>query len=83
MTAIAITDKNAAVFDATVTLVAEVGMASLEVSQLLKVGRGAVIELDKLVEGDILLKIENRLFATGSLENYGDAFAIKISQIIP
>ena len=52
-----------AVYDIPVQLSAVLGRANMQVSQLLKLGRGAVIELDRKVGEAIDIYVNNRLVA--------------------
>ena len=52
-----------AVYDIPVQVSAVLGKASMQVSQLLKLGRGAVVELDRKVGEAIDIYVNNRLVA--------------------
>ena len=56
-----------AVYDIPVQLSAVLGKASMQVSQLLKLGRGAVVELDRKVGEAIDIYVNNRLVARGEV----------------
>lgn len=56
-----------AVYDVPVTVSAVLGHASMQVSQLLKLGRGAVIELDRRVGEAIEIYVNDRLVARGEV----------------
>ncbi|NHN89401.1 flagellar motor switch protein FliN [Acetobacter conturbans] len=56
-----------AVYDIPVTVSAVLGHATMQVSQLLKLGRGAVVELDKKVGEAIDIYVNNRLIARGEV----------------
>lgn len=56
-----------AVYDISVTMSAVLGKANMQVSQLLKLGRGAVVELDRTVGEPIDIYINNRLVARGEV----------------
>ena len=64
-------DKTAAdlapVFDVPVNISAVLGRTSLSVSQLLKLGPGAVLELDRKVGEAIDIYVNNRLVARGEV----------------
>src|SRR5271155_2163189 len=53
-----------AVFDVPVTVSAVLGKSSMEVSNLLKLGRGAVVELDRKVGEAIDIYVNDRLGIT-------------------
>src|SRR5258706_11575215 len=54
-----------AVYDIPVQVSAVLGRATMQVSQLLKLGRGAVVELDRKVGEAIDVYLNNRLGARG------------------
>ena len=56
-----------AVYDIPVTVSAVLGNATMQVSQLLKLGRGAVIELDRKLGEAIDIYVNNRLVARGEV----------------
>lgn len=56
-----------AIYDVPVDVSAILGHASLHVSQLLKLGRGAIIELDRKVGEAIDIYVNNRLVARGEI----------------
>ena len=54
-----------AVYDIPVTVSAVLGKTTMQVSQLLKLGRGAVVELDRKLGEAIDIYVNNRLVARG------------------
>ncbi len=56
-----------AVYDISVTVSAVLGKATMQVSQLLKLGRGAVVELDRKLGEAIDIYVNNRLVARGEV----------------
>ncbi len=56
-----------AIYDVPVQVSAVLGRASLHVNQLLKLGRGAIIELDRKVGEAIDIYVNNRLVARGEI----------------
>ena len=56
-----------AVYDIPVQVSAVLGKTTMQVSQLLKLGRGAVIELDRKVGEAIDIYVNNRLVARGEV----------------
>lgn len=56
-----------AVYDVPVTVSAVLGRATMQVSQLLKLGRGAVVELDRKLGEAIDIYVNNRLVARGEV----------------
>jgi flagellar motor switch protein FliN/FliY len=56
-----------AVYDIPVTVSAVLGRTTMQVSQLLKLGRGAVVELDRRLGEAIDIYVNNRLVARGEV----------------
>jgi flagellar motor switch protein FliN/FliY len=56
-----------AVYDIPVTVSAVLGKATMQVNQLLKLGRGAVVELDRKLGEAIEIYVNNRLVARGEV----------------
>ncbi len=56
-----------AVYDIPVTVSAVLGKSTMQVSQLLKLGRGAVVELDRKLGEAIDIYVNNRLVARGEV----------------
>ena len=55
------------------------GKPSMPIYQLLKMGRGAVIELEATVEDDAWIYANNRLIARGEAVIVGDHIAVSIT----
>ena len=59
------------------------GHARLPISQLLKFGRGSVIELDKRIGEPVEVVINDRLVARGDLVKLGDArIGVSLTEIV-
>ncbi|RFD21536.1 flagellar motor switch protein FliN [Komagataeibacter melaceti] len=56
-----------AVYDIPVKITAVIGTATMPVSQLLRLGRGAVVELDKKLGEAVDIYANNRLIARGEV----------------
>ena len=56
-----------AVYEIPVTVSAVLGKATMQVNQLLKLGRGAVVELDRKLGEAIDIYVNNRLVARGEV----------------
>ena len=56
-----------AVYDIPVQVSAVLGRATLQVSQLLRLGRGAVVELDRKLGEAVDIYVNNRLVARGEV----------------
>ena len=75
-------DENGALMDVNVDIVAVLGTAELKISQILQLGRGAVVELERLVGEPVELRAEGRLVAKGEVIVTDDKLAIQITQVI-
>src|ERR1700690_564875 len=71
-----------AVFDVPVTVSAVLGKSAMEVSQLLKLGRGAIVELDRKVGEAIDIYVNNRLVARGEVVLVEDRLGVTMTEII-
>ena len=71
-----------AVYDIPVQVSAVLGKSSMQVSQLLKLGRGAIVELDRKVGEAIDIYVNNRLVARGEVVVVEDRLGITMTEII-
>ena len=70
------------VYDIPVQVTVVLGRANMLVNQLLKLGRGAVIELDKKVGEPIDIFVNNRLVARGEVVVVEDRIGVTMTEII-
>jgi len=75
-------DRLSAVYDIPVQLAAVLGKTSMPVNQLLRLGRGAVVELDRKVGEPIDIYVNNRLVARGEVLVVDDHLGITMTEII-
>ncbi len=71
-----------AVYDVPVEVTAVLGTATMKVSQLLKLGRRAVVQLDRMVGESIDLHANNRLIARGEVVVIDDRLGVTMTEII-
>lgn len=71
-----------AVFDVPVNVSAILGKTDMEVSELLRLGRGAVVELDRKVGEAIDIYVNNRLVARGEVVVVEDRLGVTMTEII-
>jgi len=71
-----------AVYDIPVQVFAVLGKTQMQVSQLLKLGRGAVVELDRKVGEAIDIYVNNRLVARGEVVVVEDRLGVTMTEII-
>ena len=71
-----------AIYDIPVQISAVLGRSTMQVSQLLKLGRGAVVELDRKVGEAIDIYVNNRLVARGEVVVVDDQLGVTMTEII-
>lgn len=71
-----------AVYDIPVQISAVLGRTEMQVSQLLKLGRGAVVELDRKVGEPVDIYVNNRLIARGEVVIVEDKIGVTMTEII-
>jgi flagellar motor switch protein FliN/FliY len=71
-----------AVFDVPVTVSAVLGKSGMEVSQLLKLGKGTIVELDRKVGEAIDIYVNDRLVARGEVVLVEDRLGVTMTEII-
>ena len=70
------------VMDIPVSLSVELGQTQLEVRDVLALGAGSVIELNKLQEEPVDIRINGRLIARGEIVLVKNNLAVKITELI-
>ncbi|MDC7676242.1 flagellar motor switch protein FliN [Asticcacaulis machinosus] len=79
-------DKTAAdlapVFDVPVNISAVLGKSYMSVSQLLKLGQGSILELDRKVGEAIDIYVNNRLVARGEVVVVDERLGVTMTEII-
>ena len=71
-----------AIHDVNVDVYAVLGRSTMLVSQLLKVGRGAIIELDQKTSDPIEILVNSELVARGEIVTVDDNLGITITEIV-
>jgi flagellar motor switch protein FliN/FliY len=71
-----------AVFDVPVQVSAVLGRAKMEVGELLKLGPGTVLELDRKVGEAIDIYVNNRLVARGEVVLVEDKLGVTMTEVI-
>lgn len=77
-----ITKELEAIYDIPVQISAVLGKSTMQVNQLLKLGRGAVVELDRRVGEAIDIYVNNRLVARGEVVVVEDRLGVTMTEII-
>jgi flagellar motor switch protein FliN/FliY len=76
------TGRMPAIHEVSLEAYAILGTASMPVSQLLRMGRGAVVELDTGLGDEIEMRINDQLVAKGEVVVVEDRIAIEITEIV-
>ena len=71
-----------AIYDISIDVTAVLGTATMPVSQLLKMGRGAVVQLDRMVDEEIELRCKGMLIARGEVIVIDDHLGVNLTTII-
>ena len=71
-----------AVYDIPVQVSAVLGKSTMEVARLLRLGKGAVVELDRKVGEAIDIYVNNRLVARGEVVVLDERLGITMTEII-
>jgi flagellar motor switch protein FliN/FliY len=71
-----------AVYDVPVTVKAVLGTTAMNISQLLKLGSGAVVELDRKVGDAIDIYVNDRLVARGEVVIVEDKLGVTMTEIV-
>ena len=70
------------VFDVPVSISAVLGRANMSVAQLLQLGQGSVLELDRKVGEAIDIYVNNRLVARGEVVIVDERLGVTMTEII-
>jgi flagellar motor switch protein FliN/FliY len=85
-TPIELSDKTASdlapVFDVPVNISAVLGRAHMSVAQLLQLGQGSILELDRKVGEAIDIYVNNRLVARGEVVVVDERLGVTMTEII-
>ncbi|HEX9702653.1 MAG TPA: flagellar motor switch protein FliN [Rhodospirillales bacterium] len=76
------TTEVEALMDVEVEITAVLGTTEMPISQILKLGRGAVVELNRTVGEDIEVHANNRLVAKGEVIVVDDRLGVTMTEII-
>jgi flagellar motor switch protein FliN/FliY len=71
-----------AIQDVDVEIYAILGQSTMLVSQLLKIGRGAIIELDQRTSDPVEIRVNQQLIAYGEIVTVDDNLGITITEIV-
>ena len=71
-----------AIYDIPVQISAVLGRSTMQVSQLLKLGRGAVVELDRKVGEAVDIYVNDRLVARGEVVIVEEKLGVTMTEIV-
>ena len=74
--------KSSAVMDVKVEVIAVLGIAEMKIEQILQLGRGAVVELNRRIDEPVDLRAEGQVVARGEVVVTGEKLAIQLSEIV-
>jgi flagellar motor switch protein FliN len=69
-------------YDVPLQVSVEVGRARILLKDLLQMGEGYVVELDKMAGEPLDLYVNSRLIARGEAVKVGDKFGIKLTEVV-
>jgi len=64
------------------SITAELGHCKMSVSEVLTIGTGSIIELDRLAGGPVDLLVNNKLIARGEVVAVDENFGVRITELI-
>lgn len=64
------------------TVTAELGSCKMLVRDILKLGTGSVVELDRLAGGPVDLLVNDRLVARGEVVAVDENFGVRVTELI-
>jgi len=64
------------------SVTAELGTCHMSVAEVLKLGAGSIIELDRLAGGPIDLMVNNKLIARGEVVAVDENFGVRVTELI-
>lgn len=71
-----------ALLDVPMPVVIEIGRARLTVQEILQLGPGSVVELDRAVGDPVDLYVSDRRLAEGEIVVVGDHFGVRITRVL-
>lgn len=67
----------------TLRVTVELGRTSMSIDEILKLGPGSVVELDKLAGEPVDVLVNGRLIARGEVVVVDDRFGVRITDVLP
>ena len=69
--------------DVAVDIAVVLGTSSMPIHQVLRLGRGAIIELDASEDDEVRILANNLSVATGTVIVSGNRIAVEVKQLLP
>ena len=69
--------------DVSMPVVIEIGRASMTVQEVLQLGAGSVVQLDRLVGEPVDVYVSDRRLAQGEVVVVDDHFGVRITRVLP
>ena len=83
LNALAISIPDILLLDLSLPISIELGRTSMTVQDILRLGRGSVIQLDRLAGEPIDVYVGDRRFAEGEVVLLGETFGVRVTRILP
>jgi flagellar motor switch protein FliN len=77
-----VTDNIGVLMQVPLHLTVELGSASMSVADILKLGTGSIVELDRTVGHPVDLLANDRPIARGEIVAVGESFGLRITELI-
>ena len=74
--------RLAALYDLTLPVSIELGRSEMLIEDVLKIGRGSVIELDRLAGEPIDIYVGDRIFAEGEVVVVDEHFGVRVTRVL-
>ncbi len=74
--------EHRAIEDVEVEMTVVLGKSVMPVEHLLRMGRGAIIELETMVEDDVWILVNNRVVARGQVMISGERLAVAVTESV-
>jgi flagellar motor switch protein FliN/FliY len=71
-----------ALLDITMPVAIEIGRATMTVQEILNLGIGAVVQLDRIVGEPVDIYVSDRKFAQGEVVVVGEHFGVRITRVL-
>lgn len=70
------------VFDVPVEVTIELGRRSMKIADVLKLGPGSILELDKVSGEPLDIYVNNRLIARGEAVVIGERYGVRLTEVL-